>query len=781
MADLFNITGLFSQGEMNVTPIPDGGGGTVCENTAYDMKYWIQLSVIPSIIIIIVFSFLQPRVRLWPKCCAQRPSIPEPSNFIDAYEDRLSYACAFAAMSTCVVLLFTGDWFFNPDISHIPGVFQGTVLIFIAIVNVFEISVVYYPILLCLSTEHKLTGNVIGLIYSTVWSFYYVAVLLACPKEEGIVGKIVTAVLGPVFICYIGLEIRFGYGIYTDFRRLVFQETDSTMDKTAVDSDIDEEFKKTHFYERVQYLLRKPTPEVGEPSLTVKWRRKLIDDAPGFKFSRRIVCTFVLSSLTTYQLGLVYIMSLSSVWESANASLAINGSVYNIFERSNETATFYELKDFFDIAESTFWGTCYFAIVTTVLYSFHMQICYRKHTLRLWKGNKNFCPREDFSFDSLVVANLRYSGYHIGFSAWGFFILQIVSWALVFFVTYGIIYPLSKRMETALLNLLNDYWLSFVVGLILYYAQVFLSRLAFLQADKEDKKKKKKKTIHLSLNNRRAFNVTVYITLFMNVLLGLISCLMRILKAVVFGVLFIGRIDRCTLMRGWELWDPGFKAYIGFIQLEVAHTHPVVVTFCHLLWKSIGKNKFTSAQLTSYKTFDIVEEGQKTSSPTKSTSEVKSRRARNRWFVAITLMRNRALTINRVPILPELQQVQEESRDKTDHGLVKYAWLNKTSPPMYKSDRDHLMTNQEAEKVPSSVPIETFVHIKPPAKKTVPKETDSSDVTSPRNSPLSPNENDPLLVGASGRDGDKQSARRTDINSGGVVLKLENNSTETDI
>ena len=32
-----------------MTPIPDGGGGTVCENTAYDMKYWIQLSVIPSV------------------------------------------------------------------------------------------------------------------------------------------------------------------------------------------------------------------------------------------------------------------------------------------------------------------------------------------------------------------------------------------------------------------------------------------------------------------------------------------------------------------------------------------------------------------------------------------------------------------------------------------------------------------------------------------------------------------------------------------------------------
>lgn len=67
--------------------------------------------------------------------------------------------------------------------------------------------------------------------------------------------------------------------------------------------------------------------------------------------------------------------------------------------------------------------------------------------------------------------------------------------------------------------------------------------------------------------NRRMFHVVVYITLFVNVIVGLVSCLMRIIKAVIFGVLFIGRIDRSTLMRGWELWDPG-KNQLGQLAIR---------------------------------------------------------------------------------------------------------------------------------------------------------------------------------------------------------------------
>ncbi|XP_022104722.1 stimulated by retinoic acid gene 6 protein-like isoform X2 [Acanthaster planci] len=639
-------------------------GTSSCFNSSYELRDWIQYSLIPALTVIIVFSFLDPRKRLWPKCCKMRPSIASPANLIDSYEDRWSFGCAFAAMSTCVIILFTGEWFFNPDLSGVPEMFRGTVQIFIVIVNVLEISIAYYPLLLCLSTDHEVLGNAIGLIYTIAWGYYYVATRANCQTDDGLETRVITAVLGPVYFCYMALFLRFIYGLSVSLRQMFCPEKESSVNMVTIGGERDDEFAKTHFYTRVKYLLTPPKPG-GEVSLSVRLRRKFIEDAPGFKFSRRCVCTFILSALTTYQLGLVYVMSLSSVWESANRTLAIGGDLYNIFAKVNETDAFLGLKTFFDIAEDTFWPTCYFAIATTIGYSLHMQLCYRKHTLRLWRGNKDFCPSTQASFSSLVVANLRFTGYHIGFSVWGFFILQVLSWTLVFFIVYFIIYPLTQAADTLVLSLLKNYWLSFLVGFVLYYAQVFLSQLAFLQSQKD----KSKITTYLSLDNRRAYNVTVYITLFMNVILGLLSCLMRIFKAVFFGVLFIGRIDRSTLMRGWELWDPGFKAYIGFLQLEVAHTHPVVVTFCHLLWKSIESNKKSALQPT-YKTFEVVEEAQE-DAKSNTGHRVICKRARNRWFVALTLMRNRALTVSRVPVLPELQQVREDTRDATDDSTVK--------------------------------------------------------------------------------------------------------------
>ena len=41
---------------------------------------------------------------------------------------------------------------------------------------------------------------------------------------------------------------------------------------------------------------------------------------------------------------------------------------------------------------------------------------------------------------------------------------------------------------------------------------------------------------------------------------------------------------------------------------------------------------------------------------------LRRRRARNRWFVGVTLMRNRQLSVQRQPILPELEAIRTESR-----------------------------------------------------------------------------------------------------------------------
>ena len=51
-----------------------------------------------------------------------------------------------------------------------------------------------------------------------------------------------------------------------------------------------------------------------------------------------------------------------------------------------------------------------------------------------------------------------------------------------------------------------------------------------------------------------------YLFFFYNILLGVLSCLARILKGMFLGVVFLSRIDRTSLMQGFQTWDQGLKS-----------------------------------------------------------------------------------------------------------------------------------------------------------------------------------------------------------------------------
>ena len=61
----------------------------------------------------------------------------------------------------------------------------------------------------------------------------------------------------------------------------------------------------------------------------------------------------------------------------------------------------------------------------------------------------------------------------------------------------------------------------------------------------------------LSLSFRRLFSIMSYFSFLYNIILGLFSAFMRILKGMLLGVIFISRIDRTSLMQGFQAWDKG--------------------------------------------------------------------------------------------------------------------------------------------------------------------------------------------------------------------------------
>ncbi len=57
---------------------------------------------------------------------------------------------------------------------------------------------------------------------------------------------------------------------------------------------------------------------------------------------------------------------------------------------------------------------------------------------------------------------------------------------------------------------------------------------------------------------------------FFNVFLGVLSCLLRIIKAIVFGVVLIGRLDHSSLTGAFQFHDPG-KYCMLFVTLYTAY------------------------------------------------------------------------------------------------------------------------------------------------------------------------------------------------------------------
>nr|XP_006812080.1 PREDICTED: stimulated by retinoic acid gene 6 protein homolog [Saccoglossus kowalevskii] len=135
-------------------------------------------------------------------------------------------------------------------------------------------------------------------------------------------------------------------------------------------------------------------------------------------------------------------------------------------------------------------------------------------------------------------------------------------------------------------------------------------------------------------------------------LIGLFSCLMRIIYSVMFGMLFLGRTDHSVLMRKFELWDPGFKAYYGFVVVEEYHTHPVLVTFCNILMQTDENNG-------KYRVEEESKEHEE--------SFLKSKRIRNKWLVTRTLVRNPALIGMR--IVGDRSRHRNEKLEKKEEEL----------------------------------------------------------------------------------------------------------------
>lgn len=133
-----------------------------------------------------------------------------------------------------------------------------------------------------------------------------------------------------------------------------------------------------------------------------------------------------------------------------------------------------------------------------------------------------------------------------------------------------------------------------------------------------------------TLEHRHAYFLFVYFNFFFDCFLGILSCILRLVKSFIALVLFMPRLDYSHFGRSLENIDNGYTAYTSYIYVEAMHTHPVLITFTQMIYMSILDKRRREKHFLLLDEKQIFEQNRRKS-------------IRFRWFLLITLMNNLTL------------------------------------------------------------------------------------------------------------------------------------------
>lgn len=264
-----------------------------CQAAQNDVLVFDLASLGPALAIILVLASLEKRTKFKLELCGGRPGLLIPVNFLGGLSNRYTIAATFGATaSKCATLfLYTAS---GINIYQLGG--PGWLNIFQNLLVVLVYGIVFYPYFACLTTEYKLIGSVLGLLYGSLRFFFELSLLIRCRE----VSPISFVVELPTMSCVVFIVSRFTVLVFLEGRRKWYQLSSEPEGTQAVvykplageadvahvkillgqGANIDQEGSR-QWYKRLQQFIYKPRPD--------------------FKFSTQLISTLVVTSILIFQ------------------------------------------------------------------------------------------------------------------------------------------------------------------------------------------------------------------------------------------------------------------------------------------------------------------------------------------------------------------------------------------------------------------------------------------------------------------------------------------------
>ncbi|KAK7912421.1 hypothetical protein WMY93_012632 [Mugilogobius chulae] len=223
-----------------------------------------------------------------------------------------------------------------------------------------------------------------------------------------------------------------------------------------------------------------------------------------------------------------------------------------------------------------------------------------------------------------VVCWMGLVGYQAALYSLGMVLQTLVFFICFVFLVFLIIIPVFYGRNLLMFQVAAESWPAWVTLILVTILQHVAAKFAFV----------KKESGTRDINSRDSLFLLTSLLFLVNLVLGLLVAMWRILISAVYNLIHMGRTDISLLHRSSEDYDPAYRFYTQFLAVEVSQAHPVMKAFCGVLLDLMMEGGRAVHKIQQ------VEEGLQENRPN---AALLSRRIRRRWHLVFTLVNNPSL------------------------------------------------------------------------------------------------------------------------------------------
>uniref|UniRef100_A0A673I6L5 Receptor for retinol uptake STRA6 n=1 Tax=Sinocyclocheilus rhinocerous TaxID=307959 RepID=A0A673I6L5_9TELE len=609
-----------------------------CDPTADEGLFHICIAAI-SLVVMLVLAILARRQKLGDN---QRglTGLLSPVNFLDHTQHK-GLAVAVYGVLFCKLLAMV--------LSHHPLPFTKDVVNkeFWLILALLYYPALYYPLLAC-GTLHNKVGYVLGSLLS--WTHFGVLVWqkVDCPKTPQIYKYYALFSSLPQIACLAFLSFQYPL--------LLFKGLQNTETSNASEVRLKRDLPTPNFLTVVLVLIY--CNFISFPSV--------------FRFPLKLAISVVVAFIALYQMALLLVSgvlpTLHIVRRGVDENIAFLLAGFNIILSDDR-------QEVVRIVVYYLW--CVESESVTPLFPVFLQPLYlcslRSNLKGLYRGDiftVYNCHRSIRPSRPALVCWMGFTSYQAAFICLGMVIQTLVFFICILFAVFLVIIPILYGTNLMLFHIIGKMWPFWLMLFLAVLIQHVTSRFLFIKKDAGTR----------DLNNRGSLFLLSYMLFLINVMVGVILGIWRIVITALFNIVHLGRLDISLLNRNFEPFDSGYRCYAHYLKIEVSQSHPVMKAFCGLLLQISGQDSVSAQRRRD------AEEGIQLVQQEKKQNKVSSaKRARAHWQLLYTLVNNPSLVGTR-------KHFQRQSSESFINGA-----LNRTSKEGSKKEDSIKEPSKEAE------------------------------------------------------------------------------------